>query len=118
MYVFNYGSWNFKIYYKKENKGFAYNNCIYCTMSYYAFTENATSLQTTMAECMKKIEELKKEIDTKDKEIEKLKKQVENVTKLEQDKNKLFKEVNKKIFFKCYLKILVIFFSFLSNCLH
>lgn len=56
-------------------------------------SENATSLQTTMSECMKKIEDLKKEMDAKDKEVDKLKKQVENINKLEQDKIKLLKEV-------------------------
>lgn len=59
----------------------------------FYFAENATSLHTTMSDCMKKIEELKKEMDIKDKEIEKLKKQVEIVNKLEQDKHKLLKEV-------------------------
>ncbi|XP_022822493.1 centromere-associated protein E isoform X3 [Spodoptera litura] len=58
--------------------------------------KNATSLQTTMSDCMKKIEELKNEIDVKDKEIDKLKKQAENVNKLEQDKQKLLKEVGDK----------------------
>lgn len=57
------------------------------------FLENATSLQTTMSDCMKKIEELKKEMDAKDKEVDKLKKQVENINRLEQDKSKLLKEV-------------------------
>ncbi|XP_063899630.1 golgin subfamily A member 4 isoform X2 [Helicoverpa armigera] len=58
--------------------------------------KNATSLHTTMSDCMKKIEDLKKEIDVKDKEIDKLKKQVEVVNKLEQDKQKLLKEVGDK----------------------
>ncbi|KAH9641296.1 hypothetical protein HF086_005777 [Spodoptera exigua] len=58
--------------------------------------KNATSLQTTMSDCMKKIEELKNEIDVKDKEIDKLKKQVEHLNKLEQDKQKLLKEVGDK----------------------
>lgn len=80
------------------------------------FTEKSTSQQTSVSECMKKIEDLKKEMETKDKEVdrlkkdmeskekevEKLKKQVENVNKLEQDKNKLLKEVNTK-----YPKLLV-----------
>lgn len=58
--------------------------------------KNATSLQTTMSDCMNKIEELKHEIDTKDKEIDKLKKQVETISKLEQDKVKMLKEVGEK----------------------
>lgn len=49
-----------------------------------------------MADCMKKIEDLKKDMEAKDKEVEKLKKQVENINKLEQDKNKLLKEVSNK----------------------
>ncbi|VVC90550.1 unnamed protein product [Leptidea sinapis] len=52
--------------------------------------------QTAVADCMKKIEDLKKEMDCKDKEINKLKKQVETNTKLEQEKNKLLKEVTEK----------------------
>lgn len=59
-------------------------------------SEKNSSQQTAMADCMKKIEDLKKEMDTKDKEIEKLKKQVEAINKLEQDKSKLLKEVRNR----------------------
>lgn len=52
-----------------------------------------------MADCMKKIEDLKKDMEAKDKEVEKLKKQVENINKLEQDKNKLLKEVSNTFLF-------------------
>ncbi|XP_063839420.1 uncharacterized protein LOC135088497 isoform X4 [Ostrinia nubilalis] len=58
--------------------------------------KNSSSQQTAMADCMKKIEDLKKEMDAKDKEVDKLKKQIENINKLEQDKNKLLKEVGDK----------------------
>lgn len=59
-------------------------------------SEKNSSQQTAMADCMKKIEDLKKEMETKDKEIDKLKKQVEAINKLEQDKNKLLKEVRNR----------------------
>ncbi|KAL4716056.1 hypothetical protein ACJJTC_002821 [Scirpophaga incertulas] len=57
---------------------------------------DSSNQQTAMAECMRKIEELKKEMDTKDKEIDKMKKQLEIISKLEQDKNKLLKEIGDK----------------------
>lgn len=55
--------------------------------------ENKSEHQSSVSDCMNKIEALKREMDLKDKEVDKLKKQVENIPKLEQDKSKLLKEV-------------------------
>lgn len=88
---------------RKFHKSVDYNYMQQCTLreiNHFFVVENATSLHTTMSDCMKKIEDLKKEMDVKDKEIEKLKKQLDNLTKVEQDKNKLLKEVTKLFIYK------------------
>ncbi|XP_077295291.1 uncharacterized protein LOC143917604 isoform X2 [Arctopsyche grandis] len=58
--------------------------------------KSATTKQTAMADCMKKIEDLKKDLEEKDKLVDKLKKELDTAAKTEQDKIKLLKEAGDK----------------------